>query len=625
MKIIKSFFRKSDIFGVPYSFTYKNEYKYSTPIGGFSFLLYCIVILVILIYKFIPFYYRKNFSIIHYIMTMQNTEHFNLEESKLTFALGLDCEVDTDGTKAEDLFKLEFNFITYTRDKNGNRNKSIEILSAHPCRYEDFYNNYNDSIDFLGLSSFYCLDKKDQNIEGIFSDQLFTYYQFSVYSKDFSENNFLKIDNYLSKNDCKFSFYYTDISIDINNYSYPVRHSINTYFLQLSPILFLKTNIYFMNQYFSDDKLLLFDEEDNTLVQSLFSRYESYSQYKGLNRSFHKSRDYNYYGNIYIRADTQRSEIKRQYQKITEFYAGVSSLFVLIYYSLSIIINFINSFYAELSISKKIFLFKEIEDNKIDFIQKNKKIKKLIFLTEPIVKQMDKHQNKLIRTSFIKEVEFSKELTNELKTKKLTEEKEVKKEEEINKNNSELQKIKITDREKIIFKNYNNSQQKNLINVKLESNNQIKRGVKKKEELKKNNFKQINFSFNLYEIITTSFLRLCMTKNMILKNKLKIKANNFLNKKLDIIVYIRNMIIFDLVNQIILDDNKKDIINFLSRPKLSINNKEKNEFDKFYVDYYENDFDKFLNRISQLTKNKYKFKKEKKFIYLINQDLKLLL
>ena len=112
---------------------------------------------------------------------------------------------------------------------------------------------------------------------------------------------------------------------------------------------------------------------------------------------------------------------------------------------------------------------------------------------------------------------------------------------------------------------------------------------------------------------------------MILKNKLKIKANNFLNKKLDIIVYIRNMIIFDLVNKIILDDNKKDIINFLSRPKLSINNKEKNEFDKFYVDYSENDFDKFLNRISQLTKNKDKFKKEKKFIYLINQDLKLLL
>ena len=155
MKRIKAFFRKSDIFGVTYSFTYKNEFKYSTPIGGFSFLLYCIVIFIVLIIKFIPFYKRKNFSIIHYTMTMSETEQIKLEESKLALAIGFDCDADKDGTKAEDLLNLEFSFITYTKDKNGNRNKNKEILSVHPCKYEDFYNNFNNSVDYLGLNKFY--------------------------------------------------------------------------------------------------------------------------------------------------------------------------------------------------------------------------------------------------------------------------------------------------------------------------------------------------------------------------------------------------------------------------------------------------------------------------------------
>ena len=64
MKIIKSFFRNTDIFGVPFFFTYKNTYRYATPLGGFSFIVFCIGVFIVLIYKFIPFYNRKYFSII---------------------------------------------------------------------------------------------------------------------------------------------------------------------------------------------------------------------------------------------------------------------------------------------------------------------------------------------------------------------------------------------------------------------------------------------------------------------------------------------------------------------------------------------------------------------------------
>ena len=58
---------------------------------------------------------------------------------------------------------------------------------------------------------------------------------------------------------------------------------------------------------------------------------------------------------------------------------------------------------------------------------------------------------------------------------------------------------------------------------------------------------------------------------MTYKNNLTLKARNIISNKLDIVQYIRNMILFDILIQILVEDNKKDIFNFLIRPKLSLN------------------------------------------------------
>ena len=137
-----------------------------------------------------------------------------------------------------------------------------------------------------------------------------------------------------------------------------------------------------MNQYFNDDKLLIFNEEErSTNVKTLFSRTEDYSLYKGLDRGTLKYYNYQYYANIYIRADTKKTEIKRKYEKLTEFYAGFSSLFVAIFNALSLLLAYINNFYAEHSIITSIFYFKDIENNnKFDAFKNNEIIKKIISL-----------------------------------------------------------------------------------------------------------------------------------------------------------------------------------------------------------------------------------------------------
>ena len=67
MKSIKQFLRKLDVFGVPYSFKYRDKEKYTTALGGLFVVLFIAAALFMGIYYFIPFYNRKNYTtVLHF-------------------------------------------------------------------------------------------------------------------------------------------------------------------------------------------------------------------------------------------------------------------------------------------------------------------------------------------------------------------------------------------------------------------------------------------------------------------------------------------------------------------------------------------------------------------------------
>ena len=71
-----------------------------------------------------------------------------------------------------------------------------------------------------------------------------------------------------------------------------------------------------MNQYLYDDDLLFYvfgDDDKAKYVKTIFSRYEEYSLYQGVNRK-NTSSDYLNYAKIFIRADNKRSDNKRGHQ-----------------------------------------------------------------------------------------------------------------------------------------------------------------------------------------------------------------------------------------------------------------------------------------------------------------------
>ena len=648
MKSIKKFLRTIDIFGIPLTFRYKKNDKYSTSLGGLTIIIFIILAIAFGVYYFIPFVKRQNLSIIYYTMNIPKTEQIKFKDSKAAFAIGFDCQKNG-RLKVEDVFKLDAVFANYVKEMDGTYHKDKYPQTTHNCEYEDFYNNYNSSFDYLNLKNYQCLDNNKHIIEGIYADKIFSYYEFSVAAINNSDETFNNIDEYLFENDCKLQLVFTDITIDLSNYKEPIKPFLNSFFIQLNPTLFIKRNVFYMNQYLYDDDSLIAvfnSEEKPEQTKTLFSRYEEYSLYIGLDREITRPADYKNYAKIYMRSDLKKTEIRRTYQKITEFYADASSILVGIYEFLIIIISIINNFYAENSIVKKLFIFKGINNKYFNIKNRHKKINELLSLNG--------NNNNVVTFS-----RNNNRLNTNLISTKISMEKIDEKEEESSikpssSNRSQESKILFLSRRKsnkirinkrnnftkdLMIKNEKNNRKQKRYSIDNQSknildNNNIKMNILKtlgkededndsKKSKSKKNDKNINYNFSLIEIISSLLFPCLLRGNLKIKNEYYDKATEFLYNKLDIILYIRNMVLFDIINETLLDEEKKNIINFLSRPLLSLDKKENKNI--FYQNYYETDFDKFYDGYQELAHKTYKQHKEERLLSYSNQKLKELI
>ena len=406
--------------------------------------------------------------------------------------------------------------------------------------------------------------------------------------------------------------------------------------------------MFFMNQYLTnDDDLLGFiDDADNSIITSLYSRYEEYSLYLGLNRSITKPPDYAYYSKIYMRADTKKTVIRRTYQNLMEFYANISSLMIGVLRVLIFILNYFNNFYAEFSFSKRIFIFKDFENTHFNLSKRNNQIN---------------HLKSLLGSFNIKETEsssYDSDIADFYSNEKIFGNYELltynkRKKRNINSDNNERKRKSISySQQRIgnIIRDINNSKSKNnVINVSSEKmffkkekdspnskniknsssttdkifgnnmeNNSYMKKTKNKFELKTDRNK---YSINICEIIIISFCKCCLTPKLKLKNQFHEKINNILCNNLDIVFYIKNMLLIEVMNDVLLNSSNKDVFNFLYRPILSWNKKEEKECIKSYENYKDIDFDKFYEKLSQLIQKPDITQKEKQIIFLTQQKL----
>ena len=666
MKSIKSFLRKLDVFGVPYSFKYRDKEKYTTALGGLFVVLFIAAALFMGIYYFIPFYNRKNYTTVYYTLTMAKTEVVNFGVSETAFAIGLNCWTGNDGTVASDLFRIDHKYIYYKLEEEYKKN--TDMISTHQCTKADFYNRYDETFDGSSIYNYQCMDDSDRGIEGIFTSPIFSYYEFDVYAKNDSQALLNKITDYLTENDCKLQIYYSDNTVDISDYEEPIKSYVEAVFIQLNPTLSIRRNIYFMNQYLYDDNYLIWvfgDDDDARYIKTLFSRYEEYSLYQGTNRAKGSS-DYTNYAKVYIRADTKRTDVKRKYQKVMEFYADASSLLIALYDVLIIIFNYINQFWAEQNLSKIIFFFKDIEESGLNVKKRGAQIQELLDITgaaaspsktsqknsskELLIYRNDNSKN--LKKKDSKDIDSLQEEVQIYNAKKGKNPDKREKENEKTKPTGKKSKAKnkgrnnendyyddYSDNYEKASSNYKGRESKSSFNIKYNMN--MKNSNKYKYNSKYDDYNEsrteysnegeedfrpekVEYDFNICEVLGSTVCRCCQSKELKVKYNLNQKANSILFSKLDIVLYVRNMILLDIMNKTFLGTGIKDVINFLSRPIISLKGKEKNELQIFYHNYKPSDFDKFYNEIGELAQKSDKRNEEKLLISLTNQHLKSL-
>ena len=130
---------------------------------------------------------------------------------------------------------------------------------------------------------------------------------------------------------------------------------------------------------------------------------------------------------------------------------------------------------------------------------------------------------------------------------------------------------------------------------------------------------------NIFEVICASFFNCCLPKELGRKNNINEKANSIIFNKLDLVSYVRNMILLDIMYDSMLEGKKKDVINFLSRPVISLYINDKFKPTQFYRRFRGADFARFSDSITDVVQKSKGEMVDKKLIDFTNRQLKAII
>ena len=531
-KKIVQLIKSCDYFGVTFNFHYKTKEKFRSMTGGIIFILFLIISITYVSINLIQFLRRENMNIIWYKTQTPSTYTINFKNYSLIHAFGLKCSGLISG-KEYDYFKLFVNHVELTQI-NGKTNYYKTPINYSLCTKEHFNNQFNDSIDSYGLNQRYCFDDNNITIRGLYSEEIYQFVELTIAMTKTEKEDYETYYDLLTTNDCTFQLYHTDYGIDIHDFNNPVIPYIRQEFLKLSPIEFNKMEIYYLTQEFMSDKNYLFNNYHIKYFAG-FSMFSSFSLYKGSDRLLKKPDDYDKLGKFFLRADTGKSIILRKYMKFTEFLANVSSLISQITLILFVIMSKFNKFYSKEKIISNVFQIKDLyKEKNSTFLKKLKEN----FTTEDSMIQMN----------------YSKKLTTTLPGIQMK-----------NENKFSINPI---------FKNYLTYKNNNYLKNDVVSDNYFQKSLQRQRSLSsRDDPNYVRFKFNFFEIIIYILCPCFKTHNFQIKSQIFCQGEKLLFLNTDILSYIKNTQILEILTYLLLEPNQLMMIKFLSKHMLSLDNK----------------------------------------------------
>ena len=593
---IKNLFKTIDYFGVNFNFHYKTKEKYTSFSGGIVFLIYLMISIFFVLINLTSLLKRENVSIIAYKLYQPSTDTINFKNYSLTHAFGIKCS-KLDIGKEYEYFKLNVNQVILTQN-NGIVKYDKTPINYSYCTKKHFFNKFNESIDEYGLNQRFCFDDDNITIRGLYTDEIYQYIELTVSMTKTNEEDYDTYYNLLTTNDCTFQLYHIDYGIDINNFNNPITPYLRQEFLKLSPIDLNKMEIYYLTQRFMTDKNYFFNSY-NIEYYTAYSMFTSFSLFKGNDRFKKKPDAYEQLAKFFLRADNGINVISRKYMKFTEFLANVSSLISGIYLFLFLFMGRINKFYAKERLMTKNFKFKD-DKNEL-FI---KKLKQNLPKENTEIINIKKTRTNNI-SQFIHKIKIKGKISNLKKSN-------------LKKHNTTTQKESTT--EEIIL-NSNNNLKHYLSHMEI-GNNNIKSSIKK-DNCYLN--QKIYFKYNFCELLILVFCKFLSGRKLKLKNILFKKGEKLLFLSSDILSYLKNMQILDILTHILLEPNQINMLNFISKPVISfnkqINSKKTISWNLKDNEEKEKDINEFCKGYKELQTTIKKTKIDKKFITIINEEL----
>ena len=631
--------KKCDYFGVQFNFHYKTHSKFHTVTGGCIFIIFILLAITYIALNIKSFIKRENMNLIYYSKKNEHTEFIKFENYSTAYAYGVVCDGLSSEYSIYDYIKLSLNFIVLNKT-GGIYNKTEYPINGDYCTEADFYNEFNSSFLSNSLSKYLCAKDKNFIIGGLYTDEIFNYYEFVLSIKSENEVLYEELKDILQTYECRYEVFHVDTTINVYDYKNPVRRYIASEFTVLKPDEFMKMNIYFKTIYFDSDENYLFNHHKTQYFLG-FSSYEVYSSKKGYDRITKKISNYDKLAKIYFRSGLEHTIIQRNYMKLTQFAANMSSLLSTILLFLYIFVTYINTFFAEQSVMKKIFQFKGDQIKKSQHIikeLKNKfisyKYKNFKFPDENLKmrnnlnsnshqlfqkKNVSENSSNLINNSYhsslINVVNINQKTTispniQELNTTNF------------NQFKKNLKKLCLKSNEDVLVQLTKKGNYFTTINKKL--NYKRQNSLIDLYDKKKKRIDNIYINYNIIELLFIFICPCCAWRKLRKKKSLLQQGKEKFFLEVDILTYLRRMQQLELLNYVLLEPEESNMIYFLSKPSLSLANQidlYHNVLLKYHVDVSKSEIDDFIEYFMYLINKKNKTIIEKRLLKIANVQL----
>ena len=584
IKIMKTI----DYFGTFITFRVNEDIEYKSIIGGTFTLIYLLFAIGYIFTLSLAFIKRKKINFI-YSNKIMNNPFINLTEIGFTFAFGIQYSNNSLSVIEDTTSYLDYTIQLI--EWIGTENITINSLNYRKCT----------SNDFPKLEKFYYMNELDDmlcpiynsstnfSIDGLYTDYYYKYISIKLFLTEYAINNYDTLKQLLNNTPLDISIFYTDTTIDYENRKNPLPPYLNYNYKGIDLTFFKKTTISISSlQFISDDNIFI--KNPKLTTKSMYSSSEDSFRY--INDRV-KEKEYQIFEYI-IDASPKIVYLKRVYEKLPEFAASISGLLGFVCEIMLITANLIERKAIDQELIHKMLKFKGNKSINIDyFIQKfNHKLKKNILyknekyysdnfkITEDYFEIDDNKTNINLNSKRNNSITEGISIINsESIPNKMFGIKEEKSSKKVQFNEENINKIKEKNNHTNTLRNKFKSQSKEMKTIDLEKEvfesldmkdlnqneifpSQTIKNKKEQEDLVK---------LNIIQIVYAALCSFC-SKQWNIKYRLIKSAERKIHYYMDIVTYIKTVQEFELLKEMLFNENYLRLFQFVCKPTMKILN-----------------------------------------------------